>query len=52
MENMALNRSNRLKSSTKIKLTYDLKLLNTHIIMCYLFKKYFDYDKVKTGESG
>ena len=51
MGNMALNRIKRLKSSTKIALTYDLTLLNTHIIICYLFKKSFDYDKVKTGES-
>ena len=30
MGNMALNRIKRLKSSTKIALTYDLTLLNTH----------------------
>ena len=51
MGNMALNRIKRLKSSTKDALTYDLTLLNSHIIICYLFKKYFDYDKVKAGES-
>ena len=52
MGNMDLNRIKRLKSFTNIALTYDLTLLNTHIIICYLFKKYFDYYKVKTGESG
>ena len=53
MGNMAFNRIKRSKPSTKIALTYDLTLLNTHIItcICYPFKKSFDYDKVKTGES-